>query len=505
MAEPKKKWVSEYFGNWRFQYQVYDENTTYNGFDVIKGRIPAGGLAIRNVYHDNFRLAYDMRTHGIWVFPGVKVKGTHSAKRLVLGIVDFEQIPVRDNDYHPVKYKKGHKNSQETINPDQGKKFGLPYNFSSFANHTQGELMVKWKSRDKIFGDGSDHLYITQIMAFTGYASSPAHEPSGGVSAARLHPMVKVYYSNRNDGYYGSVRVDYRLHVNLDSYSSRDIALTGGGPRDIEIQISKTQVSGRLNNHAGLFRDADHLQADYPAEGAVFESAEKPIVAEIVGRGLFNGSNVIGSGTHSWDNVHWWGAGGTAHASAPGAFHALHLHWRWGKILHQSNPLLYALGVVHAGEKQFRGLSHGGLLTDPNIANQTIQVAVAIKKEVDSYSKESTENFEDYFDGNPAEINTAPEGGANLVLYYSAEVNRKQPVLGNQVHAVQKGSDLENLIQAPIEGYVFLHGVFFAHEMDQEFSSLVGSHFEHYANPEKEKLVSQINSGEIKWQRNPTV
>jgi hypothetical protein len=38
----------------------------------------------------------------------------------------------------------------------------------------------------------------------------------------------------------------------------------------------------------------------------------------------------------TWDNIHWWGGYKKFHIpSAPEAFHAAHLHWRWGLNLQE--------------------------------------------------------------------------------------------------------------------------------------------------------------------------
>ena len=62
------------------------------------------------------------------------------------------------------------------------------------------------------------------------------------------------------------------------------------------------------------------------------------------------------------------------------------------------------------------------MLTDPNIQNQTIKFAIVKNESIDNIiENHSTENFEG-LPNTPQEIDIKPEGGADIVLYYSSEV-----------------------------------------------------------------------------------
>jgi hypothetical protein len=148
-----------------------------------------------------------------------------------------------------------------------------------------------------------------------------------------------------------------------------------------------------------------------------------------------------------WDNLHWWGADapGMPMISAPGAFHAAHCHWRWGELLD-------AL-VTRLAASAWRRFQPGQPLLDPKIPLQTILVAVTRYRHdfdpkhapLSSLSKESWEDLFYSKKGIPAP--NVIKDGADLVLWYSAEVHRKK----NQPLA---------------QGTVFLHGIFFPHNVE---------------------------------------
>ncbi|MFT6502587.1 MAG: hypothetical protein ACJASQ_002714 [Crocinitomicaceae bacterium] len=497
MENIKKKWVKQRFNKWVFEYLVYDEDTTYQEMDVVKGRIPNGGLILKNIYHADYRMAHDIRVNAIWVYPGATAEYENfKPKQLVLGIPDFEQIEVKTSGgvdgFDVIKYDKSHNST-----PSVGKRSGIPYNFYTYINQVEGEIFVKWKSKEKIFGENSDYLYITQKYVFTKYASLPAHDPTGGVNAARLHPMTKVYYSDRSDGYFDSVRVDYRMHLNLDTYPTKRILL--GDRHSMISYYDKVQSAEPLKNHVGVFKDEDTFELGYTANRAIFASAEKPIVAEIESAGILGGKN-SSFGTDRWDNLHWWGAGGLIHASAPGAFHAIHMHWRWGTLVHEYSRSLYIGGVKHSGKPQFKGRSKGGILTDPDIANQSISFAVVKNRGIGSpYANQSSEQFNSFFKKlrNPESTNTKPEGGHDFVLYYSGRVFKGQNYKGSYFSS--PNSNLRETAPEPIEGYLFLHGLYFAHETEKSPGTVIGSQSEYYIYPPKNKI------DKTKWRRNPQI
>ncbi|AXG69594.1 hypothetical protein KORDIASMS9_01819 [Kordia sp. SMS9] len=499
------------------ELELPTEEDPSNTVTIKKGQIHGNGLTLKDVSHNGYRMAYDIGVIAIWVYPKknlVDENGqTYKPYKLVLGHKDFEQV---NDDYSELRsdFKAEKKAKDNTVNSNS---VGSLANFNTYKKSIEHVITASWKSRKKLFGEKSSHLYITQKYILTDYNDVPAHEPTGGIFAARMHPITKIYYENRNDGYLYSIRVDYRLHLNLDTYPEKQETGVyvgyGYGSSDTFSRVQKENV---LNNHAGLFKDVDGLEFGLPANRAVFESSEKPIIAEIFSDGIIRGSNkrLIENRNYTnfwgkkkeeqtiqntWDNIHWWGAGGNIHASAPGAFHALHIHWRWAEILQRKDSIYDITGITHEGEEQFVGQSKGGVLTDPRIQNQSIRFAIVKNDSLPKWdhSEHSTENFGDFFENlhgvpEPILIGTKPDEGANLVLYYSTEVfAEKQPY--GRVSARGLGS--EGVIKVPLEGNVFLHGIFFAHQDEKSSGTLVGSQYSYYINPDK--------PNETAWKRNP--
>jgi hypothetical protein len=207
----------------------------------------------------------------------------------------------------------------------------------------------------------------------------------------------------------------------------------------------------------------------------------------------------------AWDNIHWWGAGKSVgkktqsiHATAPGAFHALHIHWRWGEVLQtkDSDAML-----EYEGEPQFVGESQGGVLTDPNIQNQTVKFAIVKNESLPKgpFSEHSTEDFESFFrslNSDPKKIDTRPYGGDDLILYYSSEIFVEN----------ERGSTNE------LVGNIFSHGIFFAHQDEPYFLSndglltagFTGDEDELFRNPDYDiDSKTGYPKGEIEWKRNP--
>jgi hypothetical protein len=122
-----------------------------------------------------------------------------------------------------------------------------------------------------------------------------------------------------------------------------------------------------------------------------FEAAEKPVCYEVVGKFIDHGQV-----DDTWDNLHWWGT--TYLPSAPGAFRAVHQHFRWSKFLGDPSPaeakandiLFKILGGGAKPNKSYKSTAPfrslvtafkdrkiGGPLIDPGLPDQTIQFAIA--------------------------------------------------------------------------------------------------------------------------------
>jgi hypothetical protein len=323
-------------------------------------------------------------------------------------------------------------------------------------------------------------LEVSQIFLFSTYDLNPPHEPSGALKAARCHPLTKYTLSpnpavdrSRRFQRVASIRFDYRLHLSLDSKPVLGTATTAPGTQN-----------------AGLFRDNDAVDIGGGAVGilsgtahafskSAFAAVEKPLLLEVTAPGVEQGLSAYSDakGPHwGWDNLHWWGnRGAGTMISTPGAFHAAHMHWRWGAAgldtpLRSRFPEIDTTGrpgTLPVGEG-----TAGALLVDPGIWIQSIRVAVtrddpALDPDASGTTLEqlSREDWGTLFAGRgkpPDDIST----GANLVCWYSAEVH-------GELSARLISGDRPMISTSPAKPYtskpagtVFLHGLFFAHEAE---------------------------------------
>lgn len=455
-------------GGWEYTYDLYDEKGNVEGSMVDKGWSPQGGLALKNVYHNGYSFAKDIRVVSIWVFP--KDTKRFKPKQLVLGAPDFIQQPIKDH--------------QLPFSPNVSKAIKAPLNFSSY--NTETALEVKWVSTKPVFEDAngkSRHLWITQTYIFSDYNDEPRHEPSGVLMAARLFPITTVYYGDEQDGYIASVRIDYRLHLNLDgtlNYKVNEVfnKLIKNNPDRFKLK--------NFPNQAGAFKDFDDpiiaaakgIITKSTNASNIFSAVEKPLLLEICGTGLLNGSNVLDTNKYGWDNIHWWGFRGEGQPiiSAPGGFHAAHLHWRWGAITQLINKDKQFKTGIPEEVKNYdeKKKSIEGALVDPSNWIQDIKFAIAknistrTPDETNSNLKAlSTENFFDLFQANNLPNPENIEKGDDLVLWYSIEAKKDTTI--TKTTTDEKGKTLTSLkkVNASISGKYFIQGIFFAHEAEK--------------------------------------
>ena len=531
MTEPNRKTRHIVFDKWQFDIEEYETAGTVDvdgkKTAVGKGFVPNGGIVLKNVYHGGYRLAYDMGIVGVWVYPGKKAReetGVTEPKYLRLGAPDFRQLNEKDNFIAKTQmpfevatlafdFSKAANNAQVPYKPPTKAVDKMPYNFKNvFSNSIKGQLKVKWVTRYPVFGTNSGSLFLTQKILFTDYSAEPAHEPSGGLTATRLHPFIEVHYPNKDDGYVESIRLDYRLYLGLDmayglikTKSARKIPIEHGDYSDepaYDYGYGRMPLKGIKSNQAGLFRDDDSISPVnvdaspgntyiYPKMGAadtVFSAAEKPIKYEVIGNGLIEPKEK----KTLWDNIHWWGSNGGTKTlpSTPGAFHATHIHWRWGVDLQKQHYKINKLYPYYAGEDQFVGEGKGGVLTDPRIDLQKIEFAI-VKNEnlpekvyVSNTENHGTAKFEDFFKAKRGEKPTKVENGNDLVLYYSVSVD------------VANSSSKKLPQNSPFEGVFFIHGLFFAHEREPGFLNSTGAKRSFYKNPDESGVKQD-------WNRNP--
>ena len=436
--------------------------------DGATGAPVEGGLVLENITHDGHNFAHNIRFIGVWIYldqvdANGNVTGSQN-KFVALESKLFTYGKARTLTPQPIShtYFKSYTHRvgdavQITRTFDYLKEAEAALNFSDYfqdgKNHVAYGIAAKYDA-PKLFADlHLDNcefagLSIEQIFLLGRYGSDPPHEPSGALSAVRFHPMVS-YQLTANPDYdtkktylrLKSLRFDLRLHLHLDTFVN----------------------AGSLynDNQAGLFADSDigsirALRRKLVGLGTLkgnskiaFYAAEKSVVREVTAPGLVRGDSsgrLPGSQDDivCWDNVHWWGADspGKPMISSPGAFHAAHIHWRWGELLKS--------WLARAGAS-WRRFQPGNALLDPRVPLQTLLLAVTkFRRGQDpahaSPANLSMEKWDDLFHNksNSPQPEKIQDGG-NLVLWYSTEVHRHQTLM-------------------PPAGTVFLHGIFFAHD-----------------------------------------
>ncbi|MEI7997137.1 MAG: hypothetical protein WCH01_19775, partial [Methylococcaceae bacterium] len=189
-----------------------------------------------------------------------------------------------------------------------------------------------------------------------------------------------------------------------------------------------------------------------------FYATEKPVNLEVNAPGLIRGASKgrlpnAKDDIVCWDNIHWWGADapGRPMISTPGAFHAAHIHWRWGEILKS---------WLARASASWRRFQPGNPLLDPRIPLQTLLIAITkFRRSQDpehaSLADLSKEQWDALFHNKsnypqPEKI----QDGGDLVLWYSSEVHPNLPY--------------QMPLPLPPAGTVFIHGVFFAHDREPD-------------------------------------
>lgn len=458
---------------------------------------PPGGLVLQQVIHDGHNFARDIRVIGFWLemeeltFAGAV---TPMPKQFfLLDATNFTASPISVLRPSPMSM------------PTTGRTFAYlrevdtALDFKEYFKDSSGNYVafgVKAEFSSATFFSRFANcelagLTIEQIFLFSAYGNTPPHEPSGALSAARCHPIVK-YQTTANPTVnralpvtrIRNIRFDYRLHLYIDRH--HDAATNRGLPQ--------------LGNQAGLFADSDSL-ANTTARAigstlwnrstsagvsyGAFEGVEKPVVLEVTAPGLANGFPLYSSSPtprvsapiRCWDNVHWWGARGTGAPliSAPGAFHAAHIHWRWGAAAtiqvggnprFQGNwPTGQAANPVTAGK--------WGPVVDPNIWMQTIRIAIVTNDPRLDPARAPAANltradWKTLFDPGLGRAPADISAGDDIVLWYSVEVPREVTVPGFSTftgtsHAVTPPTTYS----ARSPGTMFLSGIFFAHDAER--------------------------------------
>ena len=450
---------------------------------------PAGGLALQDLRHDQHNFARDVRMIGIRLkLEQVDPSGTVTTTRSVFLPLSNPPFTVGAITILTPAVPAAPATSTLTYlrEADEALQFRSYFrdstgNYIGYGVRCDYTLPASWFTTNAANCEVSG-LLISQRFLFSRYGLSPRHEPGGVLQAARCHPMTRFEYTanpavDKTQAYYriASLRFDYRLHLYVDSSFTAPTATTPTAPQQ-----------------AGLFADEDVAnpvtglgavaRITAAASRTAFSAVEKPLVCEVAATGLSEGCPLIGprtiyaptGATHCWDNTHWWGFRGTGAPmiSAPGGFHAAHMHWRWGgagSALRATIPEIDTSGAPTVAQDHPWGRAIRTLV-DPDVWIQTIRVAVTKNDPaldptrsgvtLDSLSREDWPTLFSSVRPTPDSI----EAGGDLVLWYSTEVHRSTDFPGRYSFAIfpQRLAAATTLFTRTA-GTVFVHGMFFAH------------------------------------------
>jgi hypothetical protein len=173
---------------WRFGYEA----------------VPDSGLVLRNISHDNYRLARDMRVVAVWVSETSPEDPASPAppRKLRLGSAGLPPIA-------PPAISKM---------PPPPADFGFYRTLTGVSASYGGSI-----------GPGSD-LIVRQDYQFAPWGKNPPHEPSGNLDAARHLPLVTFRHITTGGKQIRYIRIDYRLNHALDVFDPSPKALPTGPP-----------------------------------------------------------------------------------------------------------------------------------------------------------------------------------------------------------------------------------------------------------------------------------
>ena len=431
-----------------------------------------GGIVLTDVTHQNFNLARDIRTVRVWV--DTEYPDRSDGRNLTSFVLHGPELPATD----------GRIDVLDSTTPGQLVN-DTPF-FSGFNN--QFGLFASYQSTTPYLAGSVNECRVglVQRLLFTDYGKNPAHEPGGVLDACRLFPMLNFWFPpvrSARQPYPKYFRADYRLDINLDNID--------------EPALEENRRSGDVvTNKAAIFRDKETLPgwigqgfgavrvllspltSGGPNIEEIFAAYEKPLQYEIATWGLVHGQPPPRvTRQHAWDNLHMWPAVRSVDrwmVSTPGAFHALHCHWRWGAVTGIRDPPGYNI-LAQSGERQFIGVgwseSEGGALVDPRIPKQNLRFAItwndASRGPIENASERDFFTLFENYRSQPAGV----VDGDDLVLWVSFEVFRE-----------------DSQILTPWTGDLFVNGFYFAHNTDQTPAMVrAGGVYGEGANPSPER------------------
>ncbi|MDB5226217.1 MAG: hypothetical protein JWN78_410 [Bacteroidota bacterium] len=464
-----------------------------------------GGIILKDIKHDNYSLAKEVSVIGFWVEIG-EYKNGKREKDMPKQFLFLDKQTFKFGDVKRLKEVKPKitktelynlKGDEQTV-MNELEKFNM-YGFVGGSMRVTYTLTSKLSEIFKVDHIDFEGLEITQTFLFSRYSNDPAHEPSGGLTAARFFPLIKFNFTDKqkeptdiDKPYYKieSFRADYRFHYNLEIFLKDEEGSHG------ELLKTLKDMGNDKPQQAGVF--ADNEQLNVLAGDKTFDAAEKPLYFEIIGDGLKKGISMHSDWkgenfSKFWDNIHWWGNysqkiiphkdsmfnepyyDDSVHMiSTPGGFHALHFHWRWGYFIQNKNPVKSFLSKEIGGSQFKSEIGTNGPLVDVNIPSQSLQFAIVENSKSPLSSKEMYD-YESYFKQLPSPIRE----GKDLVLHLNISAHRTK---------------------ANFNGTFLVHGLFFAHnEEDPNLKAAYAADSNPiYKHPNK--TIAQKNQI---WRRNP--
>ncbi len=450
---------------------------------------PDGGLVLQQMQHEGHNFAKDIRVVGFWVETETVSAGTASSpskKFYLLDAATFTVSPIEIFAPAPPSSPVAVASTFAYL-----KQLDVALDFKEFFKSAGNYFAYTVKARFtapaffKAFPNcDMAGLNVEQVFLFSRYGNAPVHEPSGGLNAARCHPILR-YEMIANAALdikktftrVKSIRFDYRLHLCVDRH--HDLTTNAG--------------LKQIGNQAGLFADGESGAVTIGAKSlsfrgglviggipiplpdptkfskGVFEGIEKPLVLEVTLSGLESGFSAFRTSPSApeqrcWDNVHWWGARGAGKPliSAPGAFHAAHIHWRWGKAASDKKSPQFGAGWPSGVEGNAPTAGKWGPIVDPNIWMQTIRVAIVkndpkLDPNKAPASSLSKADWKTLFDPGLRATPDDVSAGDDLVMWYS---------VGIPSEVTFDTSGAAKTFKAKTPASVFVSGIFFAHDAE---------------------------------------
>jgi hypothetical protein len=399
---------------------------------------PGYGVVLKNVRHQLHMYATDIRVVGLRVASSVADGAIGKGTPIRLGSDACPRVESFD-DGAPV------------LKPDDPLPSPSPRDWRLIRSYPNPQIYAPalFRTKGAALADGSQPLLVSQCYVMTDYGKDPPHEPGALVNAARLYPLLlfRVPAARNSKKAIVYIRVDYRLELALEPATPTRT----GSYRDLAC-LTRDNDQFPLNIRSGPLQ--------HPLR-YIFDNIEKPLGYEVLGEGL-DWNNISGKG--DWDNVHLWAAEDGL-PPTPGANHAAHIHWRWGRVAvgpdvptgvaRGFRPTISPSGLTAEAARsivrsmfasRFAGiLGPGSALVDPRLRSQRLRVAVTQQALGPGVAATNKKRFQDLIEYRAAQ--EIPPAGTRLVVWISVEARREPE---------------------PDEwaGTFFVHGSFFSHDPD---------------------------------------